>query len=98
MALLEVLAAAGACFDCASEAEIAAVQGCGVSADRIIFANACKRPSDIRCSLPAILELSLHKTFVPCVFIYFVGLFSFQSAPAHVGSPRAELPRRPACT
>lgn len=47
-ALLEVLAAAGACFDCASEAEIAAVLGCGVGAEHIIFANACKRPSDIR--------------------------------------------------
>jgi len=47
-ALLEVLAAAGACFDCASEAEIQAVVGSGVAPDRIIFANACKRPSDIR--------------------------------------------------
>lgn len=47
-ALLKVLAAAGTCFDCASEAEIRAVAALGVGADRIIFANACKRPSDIR--------------------------------------------------
>jgi Pyridoxal-dependent decarboxylase, pyridoxal binding domain len=64
LALLEVLAAAGACFDCASEAEIAAVLGCGVSADRIIFANACKRPSDIRCKLFYILSLLF------CVFMH----------------------------
>lgn len=49
-ALLEVLAASGACFDCASEAEITAVLGCGVGPERIIFANACKRPSDIRAA------------------------------------------------
>lgn len=49
-ALLEVLAVLGAGFDCASEAEIELVMSLGVSADRIIFANPCKRPSDIRAS------------------------------------------------
>lgn len=48
-ALLSTLAAAGACFDCASAAEIHAVTGLGVGPERIIFANACKRPCDIRC-------------------------------------------------
>lgn len=48
-ALLSTLAACGASFDCASEAEIAAVAALGVSPERIVFANACKRPSDIRC-------------------------------------------------
>lgn len=47
-ALLSVLAATGAGFDCASEAEIASVMALGVAPDRIIFANACKRPSDIK--------------------------------------------------
>ena len=49
-ALLATLAACGCSFDCASEAEIAAVTALGVAPDRIIFANACKRPSDIRCA------------------------------------------------
>lgn len=49
-ALLEVLAVLGAGFDCASEAEIELVMSLGVSADRIIFANPCKRPADIRAS------------------------------------------------
>ena len=47
-ALLEVLAVLGAGFDCASEAEVELVMSLGVSADRIIFANPCKRPADIR--------------------------------------------------
>ena len=47
-ALLEVLAVLGAGFDCASEAEVELVMSLGVSADRIIFANPCKRPADVR--------------------------------------------------
>ncbi|KAG7667506.1 hypothetical protein Ndes2526B_g07541 [Nannochloris sp. 'desiccata'] len=47
-ALLSSLAALGAGFDCASEAEVEQVTAMGVSPDRIIFANPCKRPADIR--------------------------------------------------
>lgn len=53
LALLSTLAAAGACFDCASAAEITAVAALGVEPDRIIFANACKRPCDIRTARAA---------------------------------------------
>ena len=48
--MLGVLAALGAGFDCASEAEVDAVMALGVPADRIVFANACKRASDMRYS------------------------------------------------
>ena len=47
-ALLATLAALGAGFDCASEAEVEQMTSMGVSPDRIIFANPCKRPADIR--------------------------------------------------
>lgn len=46
--MLGLLAALGAGFDCASEAEVDAVMALGVPANRIVFANACKRASDIR--------------------------------------------------
>ena len=49
LGLLRVLAELGAGFDCASTAEVAAVLALGVSPERIVFANACKRPSDIKC-------------------------------------------------
>ena len=47
-ALLACLASLGAGFDCASGAEVEQVTALGVSPDRIIFANPCKRPADIR--------------------------------------------------
>jgi len=38
----------GAGFDCASEAEVDRVLALGVPPGRIVYANACKRPRDIR--------------------------------------------------
>ena len=61
-ALLEVLASLGAGFDCASEAEVEQVMSLGVSADRIIFANPCKRPMDIRSSAARGITLSTYDT------------------------------------
>lgn len=46
--VLEVLAALGTGFDCASKAEINKVLNIGVDADRIIFANPAKPASHIR--------------------------------------------------
>lgn len=59
-ALLATLAALGAGFDCASEAEVEQVTAMGVSPDRIIFANPCKRPADIRS---AARKGVVHSTF-----------------------------------
>ncbi|CAG0882533.1 unnamed protein product [Darwinula stevensoni] len=47
-AMLEILAALGVGFDCASKAEIQKVKSLGVSSDRIIYANPCKTNSYIR--------------------------------------------------
>ena len=47
-AMISLLSALGAGFDCASEREADTVLGLGVPADKIVFANACKRPCDIR--------------------------------------------------
>lgn len=47
-ALLGALAALGVAFDCASSAEIEQILSIGVSPDRIVFANPCKRPADVR--------------------------------------------------
>ncbi len=52
--LLRVLAELGAGFDCASTAEVAAVMALGVEPDRIVFANPCKRPNDIKCVTSAV--------------------------------------------
>ena len=51
-----MLAELGAGFDCASTAEVAAVLALGVEPDRIVFANPCKRPNDIKCVAQAILH------------------------------------------
>lgn len=59
-ALLASLASLGAGFDCASEAEVEQVTSMGVSSDRIIFANPCKRPADIRT---AAAKGIVHSTF-----------------------------------
>ncbi|KAJ1452429.1 pyridoxal-dependent decarboxylase [Pelagophyceae sp. CCMP2097] len=47
-AVVDVLAANGCGFDCASAVEIDLVLNAGVSPDRIIFAHPAKRPHDIR--------------------------------------------------
>lgn len=46
--VLEVLAALGTGFDCASKAEIDKILGLGVSPNRIVFANPAKPASHIR--------------------------------------------------
>jgi ornithine decarboxylase len=46
--ILKCLSECGANFDCASPSEIRAVLELGVSPDRIIYANPCKRLQDIR--------------------------------------------------
>lgn len=47
--LIATLAALGAGFDCASEAEVDHVTSLGVPASRIILAHPVKRPCDLRC-------------------------------------------------
>eukprot|EP01018_Ginkgo_biloba_P009009 Gb_37328 [translate_table: standard] len=47
-ALLAALAALGAGFDCASQAEMEAVLRLGVSADRIVYANPCKAETQLQ--------------------------------------------------
>uniref|UniRef100_A0A8C5P949 Orn/DAP/Arg decarboxylase 2 N-terminal domain-containing protein n=1 Tax=Leptobrachium leishanense TaxID=445787 RepID=A0A8C5P949_9ANUR len=46
--IVQILAEMGAGFDCASKAEIELVQGIGVNADHIIYANPCKQISQIK--------------------------------------------------
>ena len=62
LAILAALAALGAGFDCASEAELAAVLGLGVAPERIVFANPCKRPRDIRAAAARGVTLSTFDT------------------------------------
>ena len=57
-----MLSALGAGFDCASEWEADTVLGLGVPADRIVFANACKRPCDIRFAAAKALNLTTFDT------------------------------------
>lgn len=46
--MLAVLAAMGAGFDCASEAEIEKVLALGATPDRIVYAHPCKPPKQIK--------------------------------------------------
>jgi hypothetical protein len=48
--MVAMLAALGAGFDCASIQELQLAAAHGVSQDRVIFANPCKRPADFRCA------------------------------------------------
>lgn len=61
-ALLRALASLGAGFDCASEAEVEQIISLGVSPDRIVFANPCKRPADIRAAVRHQVMLSTFDT------------------------------------
>lgn len=61
-ALLRLLAALGAGFDCASKAELEAVSALGVSQDRVIFAHPCKRPADLRYASSAGVQLTTFDT------------------------------------
>ena len=60
--MVSLLAALGAGFDCASEWEADTVLGLGVPAERIVFANACKRPCDIRFAAAKGLKLTTFDT------------------------------------
>ncbi|EME30288.1 Ornithine decarboxylase 1 [Galdieria sulphuraria] len=46
-----ILAKLGCNFDCASKAEISLVNSCGVSSDRIIYANPCKPEKHLRYAI-----------------------------------------------
>jgi ornithine decarboxylase len=46
--VIRVLAQLGCNFDCASKAEISLVKSCGVSSERIIYANPCKPENHLR--------------------------------------------------
>jgi hypothetical protein len=60
--ILAVLAALGAGFDCASEAEIAQVLAHGVSPDRIIYAHPCKPAKQLRWAAAAGVGLTTFDT------------------------------------
>lgn len=47
-ALIATLSALGAGFDCASRGELDLVLGLGVSAERVVYANCCKLPREMR--------------------------------------------------
>jgi ornithine decarboxylase len=46
--ILSTLATLGSGFDCASQVELNSVLSLGVSPNSVVYANACKRPSDLR--------------------------------------------------
>jgi len=56
-AIIKLLASLGANFDCASQAEMQQVLGCGASADRIIFANPCKMKSHLEFAKSSNVEM-----------------------------------------
>jgi len=58
-ALLLVLAQAGVNFDCASQAEIEGVLALGVDANRVLYANAVKHPSQVRFAASAGVPLTV---------------------------------------
>ncbi|KAK9855777.1 hypothetical protein WJX84_010316, partial [Apatococcus fuscideae] len=63
--LLAALSSLGAGFDCASEAELRAAVQAGASPGKdIVFANACKRPRDIRAAASMGVNLTTFDT--PC--------------------------------
>ena len=61
-ALVATLAALGAGFDCASAAEVDLVLALGVPPSRIVYANACKRPSDVRHAAAVGVDLTTFDT------------------------------------
>ncbi|KAK9821936.1 hypothetical protein WJX81_005453 [Elliptochloris bilobata] len=61
-ALLALLAVLGAGFDCASEAEVDRVLALGLPPGRIVYANACKRPRDIRHAAARGVDLTTFDT------------------------------------
>lgn len=69
--LLRMLAALGAGFDCASEAELAAVLALGVPRERIIYAHPVKPPAQVGAApgnLPPVpAHAMLSKVLCNCV-------------------------------
>ncbi|KAF1745270.1 hypothetical protein MXB_2248, partial [Myxobolus squamalis] len=70
--IVKLLAKLGVGFDCASKTEIAHVLDCGVTPERIIYANTCKQASHIKyaethgvqmITFDSIAELHKIKTF-----------------------------------
>ncbi|KAK9809050.1 hypothetical protein WJX72_008441 [[Myrmecia] bisecta] len=62
LAMMSMLAALGAGFDCASEAECEAVLGLGVPKDRIIYAHPCKPPAHIKYAAARGIDLTTFDT------------------------------------
>jgi ornithine decarboxylase len=60
--LLATLAALGAGFDCASEAELAAVMALGVGPERLVYAHPCKPPKQIRWAASNGVDLTTFDT------------------------------------
>jgi len=56
-AIIKTLANLGTNFDCASRAEIQQILGCGISPDRIIFANPCKMKSHLEYAKSSNVDL-----------------------------------------
>lgn len=56
--MIAMLAALGAGFDCASEAEMELVLNVGVTPEHIIYAHPCKPPNQVINMPPAALMLS----------------------------------------
>lgn len=56
-AIIKLLASLGTNFDCASKAEIQQILGCGVSPDRIIYANPCKMVSHLEYAKASNVEM-----------------------------------------
>jgi ornithine decarboxylase len=61
-ALMKLLAALGAGFDCASKAELEAAAALGVPKDRVIFAHPCKRAADLRYARDAGVHMTTFDT------------------------------------
>lgn len=61
-ALMKLLAALGAGFDCASKAELEVVAALGVPKERVIFAHPCKRPCDLRYARDAGVQVTTFDT------------------------------------
>ena len=75
--LLRTLKMLGAGFDCASEAELAAVKNLGQDSNNIIFANPCKGPSHIRFAKQCQVFYFREKSFCSL----FLMLFPFCRCP-----------------
>lgn len=88
-----MLAALGSGFSCATEAEVHLVLSLGVPPERILFANACKRPRDVRFAADKGVRLTTFEGefcwhLVSCQHMGTVRL-RFRTAVARVGCSKA---------